>query len=411
MQRDDALNSGDPFVSSGGFAAWRDELLLSAAAKRTKGAAKGRLTVVMPSGRARTFGAGGGAEATLTVKSMKALWRGITRGAVGFAESYIAGEIESADLGELLRFYLDNHAPIARAGAGLFETRFLDRAAHRRRSNTRSGSRRNIAAHYDLGNAFYALWLDPTMTYSSALFEGENRDLEAAQEAKYRRVIEALALAPGHRLLEIGCGWGGMAERAARAGADVTAITVSAEQLAFARERLATGGLDSQARAAFEDYRDVMGTFDRIVSIEMIEAVGEEHWDTYFRVLRDRLVPGGSAVIQAITINERDYPHYRATPDFIQRYIFPGGMLPTVGLMRRHAEAFGLEMETVVEFGPDYARTLALWRERFEAQWPRIATMGFDQRFRRMWLYYLIYCEVGFERGVVDVGLYRFVKP
>ncbi|MDX2306846.1 MAG: cyclopropane-fatty-acyl-phospholipid synthase family protein [Hyphomicrobium sp.] len=410
MQRDDVLNSGDPFVASRGFAAWRDEMLLALAARRTAGAATGRLTVQMPSGRARTFGSGGGTEATLHIRSMKALWRGITRGAVGFAESYVSRELECPDMGQLLRFYLDNHAPIAQAGAGLFETRSFDRAAHRRRSNTREGSRRNIAAHYDLGNEFYALWLDPTMTYSSALFDGHDLDLETAQEAKYAAVLSALGVKAGERVLEIGCGWGGMAERIARTGADVTAITVSAEQLAFARDRFEAAGLGDRIDARFEDYRDVKGAFARIVSIEMIEAVGEEHWDAYFRVVRDRLTSGGSAVIQAITINERDYPHYRATPDFIQRYIFPGGMLPTVTLMRQHAEAFGLQFEKVVTFGQDYARTLRLWRERFEAAWPMIAKMGFDDRFRRMWNYYLVYCEVGFERGVVDVGLYRLVK-
>ncbi len=411
MSRDDIIERRDEIGSSSGLKAWRDERLLDLAQRRMAGVTAGRLALTLPSGRQRTIGGSGPLEATLKLNSLRAIRRAAMRGNIGFAESYMRGEVESADLGNLIRFYIDNYGSLADAGGELFATRLTDKIAHRLRANTRRGSRRNIAAHYDLGNNFYALWLDAGMTYSSAVFAETGMTLEAAQDEKYARVVAALDVAPAQEVLEIGCGWGGMAERLARLGARVKAITVSREQLTYARRRIAAAGLATTAQIEFEDYRDTTGTFDRIVSIEMIEAVGEEHWPVYFRTLADRLKAGGLAILQAITINEADYPIYRSRPDFIQRYIFPGGMLPTESLMARHAAAAGLTMEPVERFGISYARTLALWRERFEAAWPKIVRLGFDERFRRMWNYYLTYCEVGFERGVVDVGLYRFCKP
>ena len=249
------------------------------------------------------------------------------------------------------------------------------------------------------------------MTYSSAVFTGPEVSLAAAQDEKYARVIAALGLEDGHRVLEIGCGWGGFAEAAARSGAFVDGITLSREQLAYASERIARAGLDARVRLRFEDYRDTTGGFDRIASIAMVAAVGEPHWPVYFAPLHDRLVPGGVAVLQAITIREQSYAAYRERPDFIQRYVFPGGMLPTRTIMADQAERAGLTFEPLETFGASYARTLAIWRDRFEAAWPRIAALGFDDRFRRLWNFYLTYCEVGFERGVVDVGLYRFTRP
>jgi cyclopropane-fatty-acyl-phospholipid synthase len=295
---------------------------------------------------------------------------------------------------------------MAAAGSG-----WADRLFHRSRSNTRRGSRRNIEAHYDLGNAFYRLWLDAGMTYSSGIYRSDTDTLETAQAEKYRSIIAALELESGHHLLEIGCGWGGLAEAAARAGAHVTGTTISAEQLTASRERMAAAGLAGRVSLHFEDYRDTRGTFDRIASVEMIEAVGANNWATYFRTLADRLRPGGVSVIQAITIRPDLYDSYRRNPDFIQRYIFPGGMLPTVPKMQEHCRAAGLAFETVETFGASYARTLREWRRRFEAAWPRIAAIGFDERFRRMWEYYLAYCTVGFECRTIDVGLYRLRKP
>lgn len=388
----------------------RDRALLNAA-KRTFDRSKlGTLNVVMPSGLCSEIGVGGQDVPSIRLNSLMPLWRSVRRGGLGFAESFIEGEIETDDLAGLIRYFLDNYETLVATGRGRFDVSRSDRRWHAARDNTREGSRSNIAAHYDLGNAFYAKWLDPGMTYSSALTAGGAGSLEAAQQAKYALTLDALDLKPGERLLEIGCGWGGMVEQAVRAGSDVTAITVSKEQLAYARDRIAAAGLQGGADLRFQDYRDLAGSFDKLVSIEMIEAVGEAHWPTYFATIARSLNSGGTAVLQAITIREEDFDIYRARPDFIQRYIFPGGMLPTVSLMREHARRAGLEFETVKRFGQCYAWTLAEWRKRFAAAWPEIQPLGFDERFRRMWEYYLIYCEVGFERAVVDVGTYRLRK-
>jgi cyclopropane-fatty-acyl-phospholipid synthase len=372
----------------------------------------GRVDLRLPSGASAVIGQSSPAvEAHLAVRSYRALWKIGRRGALGFAESYMDGDLDTADLKSLFEFYLANEPQITRALPRINETRGTDRRFHLSRSNTRSGSRRNIADHYDLGNAFYRLWLDPSMQYSSAMFSREAGTLEEAQEAKLRCVLESLEIGSGHRLLEIGCGWGALASAAAAMGADVTAITISAEQLEGARERVAASGLGDRVDLRFEDYRDTDGLFDRLVSIEMIEAVGEENWPLFFATIGNRLVPGGLAVIQAITIREDAFAQYRQNPDFIQRYIFPGGMLPTVELMSERAREAGLQFEVVKRFGASYAATLAEWRRRFEAAWPQIEKLGFDERFRRMWRFYMIYCEIGFERGLVDVGLYRLRKP
>ena len=286
-----------------------------------------------------------------------------------------------------------------------------DRFWHKRRDNTHKGSRRNIAAHYDLGNAFYAQWLDPGMTYSSAKYLAPDASLEAAQDEKYRTILDQLALKPGDRLLEIGFGWGGLAERAIARGTHVTGLTLSAQQLAYTQDRLSRSGVADKSDLRFQDYRDVRGTFDAIASIEMIEAVGEAHWPHYFKTLSDRLKPGGVAAVQAITIDERYFESYRRQADFIQRYIFPGGMLPTVTRMGLEAQRAGLSFETVDRFGASYAVTLDVWRERFRMRWPEIKAQGFDERFRRMWEYYLTYCELGFKNGDIDVGIYRMTKP
>ncbi|KUO62821.1 MAG: hypothetical protein APF80_03795 [Alphaproteobacteria bacterium BRH_c36] len=368
----------------------------------------GTLRLTLPSGRSVEIGTGDDIKAALTLKSYALALRAVRRGTIGFADSYMAEEIETPDIGAVMKFFLANFAEFDSAGRGWFRTRIFDRIGHRRRANTRAGSRRNIAAHYDLGNAFYALWLDPGMTYSSGLYEAGTKTLEEAQEAKLRLIEEALPSKAGDRVLEVGCGWGGVAERLASAGIDVTAITVSREQFSYARARMAQAGVEDRAEIRFQDYRDVTETFEGIVSVEMIEAVGEDHWPVYFAQLRDRLRPGGSAVVQAITIGEESFESYRRHPDFIQRYIFPGGMLPSVGIMRRQAQAHGLTVEVVRQFGGSYAETLRAWRRNFLEAWPQIEAMGFDERFRRLWIYYLTYCEVGFDSGLIDVGVYRF---
>ena len=372
----------------------------------------GRLVVVFPSGSSVAIGEGEARpSARIVLNSLMPVWRAATRGALGLAESYMRGEIDTTDLGAVLRFALVNFEVLEGTGDGPIRTRPWDRYWHQRRDNSRRGSRRNIAAHYDLGNEFYALWLDAGMTYSSAIFRSDATPLDVAQTEKYRVVLDNLNIKPGQTLLEIGCGWGGLAETAARRGVKVTGLTLSRQQLGYAQQRLAGAGLPAPAQFRFEDYRDCRGTFDAIASVEMIEAVGEAHWPDYFQVLSDRLAPGGTAVIQAITIDERYFETYRRKADFIQRYIFPGGMLPTVTGMRDQAGSAGMTFETVERFGGSYARTLVEWRTRFRANWPRIEALGFDERFRRMWDYYLTYCEVGFERGDVDVGIYKLSKP
>jgi len=282
-----------------------------------------------------------------------------------------------------------------------------NRISHALRTNTRRGSRRNIAAHYDLGNEFFAPWLDAGMNYSSALYTGAET-LERAQLQKLDRIGDLLALAGGERVLEIGCGWGALAERLiCRYGATVCGITLSTEQLAYAKARLAGDAANGRADLRLLDYRDVDGRFDRIVSIEMIEAVGEHYWPAYFTKLRACLATGGIAVLQAITIDENRFADYRQSPDFIQRHIFPGGMLPTRAIIEREAMRAGLRLVFQHSFGDSYARTLSEWRARFLRAWPRLETLGFSQSFRRMWEYYLVYCEIGFRCGAIDVGFYK----
>jgi cyclopropane-fatty-acyl-phospholipid synthase len=282
---------------------------------------------------------------------------------------------------------------------------------HLLRPNTRSGSKRNIHDHYDLGNDFYGLWLDPTMTYSSAIFAEPQQRLSDGQMAKYQRMAESLDLKPGHKVLEIGCGWGGFAEfTAATYGCHVTGITLSEEQKRFADQRMTRAGLQDRVEIALTDYRDVTGSFDRIASIEMFEAVGEAHWPAFFDKVRDLLSPGGLAALQVILIEDARFDLYRRGADFIQRYVFPGGMLPSPNAFSRAAEAARLKVDETFHFGLDYARTLALWQKQFQQAWPRVAGLGFDARFKRLWEYYLAYCEGGFRAGSIDVAQYRLKK-
>ena len=335
---------------------------------------------------------------------LRALRRLLLGGAVGLGEAYMDGDWDSADLTALLELgeindraaglAFDGH-PLLRLGLKLW---------HRLHDNSRRGSRRNISAHYDLGNSFYSQWLDSGMTYSSALFAEEGESLAKAQRRKYRVIAEDIGLKPGMRVLEIGCGWGGFAElMAGEYGATVVGLTLSSEQHAWATRRLAQAGLGHCTDIRLQDYRDVTGQFDRIVSVEMIEAVGERWWPTYFATLRDRLVEGGKAGLQAITIEDGRFESYRRGCDFIQRHVFPAGMLPSPGALRQQAERAGLELVTTRYFGPDYDRTLALWERNFQAAWPRIQPLGFDARFKRLWEFYIAYCRAGFRTGAVDV--------
>ena len=366
----------------------------------------GRLTVQFPSGREERFvGTQDGPDATLRIFSNWMIFRMLTNGDVGLAEAYRAGEWETPDLSDLLSLGLRNVDALSDALDQSWLTAAVNRLRHLANTNTRRGSRRNISAHYDLGNAFYGAWLDPTMTYSSALFEGADELLDEAQLRKYRRLASRLDLQPGERILEIGCGWGGFAEvAAAEFGCQVVCLTLSVEQGRFARARMARAGLSDRVDIRLQDYRDVTGTFDKIASIEMFEAVGEAYWPVYLATLRNRLAPGGRAALQIITVADEHFDAYRRSADFIQRYIFPGGMLPSPQVFQGAVEAAGLKLSETFFFGASYAETLHRWDRAFQDNWERIVPLGFDDRFYRLWRYYLMYCAVGFDTGRIDVG-------
>ncbi|KEQ08423.1 SAM-dependent methyltransferase [Pseudorhizobium pelagicum] len=375
--------------------------------------AVGHLTVRFPGGQERHFaGAERGPAATIRLNNAQPVRRLLSGGALGFSRAYLDGDWETPDLGAVLELVVANDQvwrPVTLAGPLRAAVAFLQ---HRLRRNSRAGSRRNIAFHYDLGNEFYRLWLDETMTYSSALYTQPDMTLADAQREKYRRILSALNIGPDDHVLEIGCGWGGFAEYAIReTGCRVTGLTLSREQAAFARERLQREGLADRADIRLEDYRDCSGSFDKIVSIEMFEAVGEENWPVYFDRVRALLAAGGEALIQTITIAEDRFANYRRNADFIQTYIFPGGMLPSVRAFQEGATAAGLAVDDEFRFGQDYARTLVAWDREFCTNWAVIARLGFDQRFFRMWHYYLHYCAVGFRTGRIDVVQFKLLRP
>ncbi|RYF63690.1 MAG: class I SAM-dependent methyltransferase [Comamonadaceae bacterium] len=370
----------------------------------------GALTVHLPNGeRLESHGAHPGPHAVLHISRWRALWRLMSEGDLGFARAYGRGDWHTPDLVQLLGFALANESAWGTALEGQRWARALGRVGHLLRANTRRGSRDNITFHYDLGNSFYAQWLDPQMLYSSALYRTGGETLEQAQEARLQCITNMLDTPRQARVLEIGCGWGALAVRiAGQQQAHVTGLTLSHEQLAHARQRAASAGLAPQLDLRLQDYRDTEGQYERIVSIEMIEAVGEAFWPTYFETLKRCLLPGGRVVLQAITIDEAYFERYRSGADFIQRCIFPGGMLPTRTILREQAERAGLVLRDEQQFGPSYALTLAEWRRRFVAATQQIAAIGFDRDFRRLWEYYLCYCEAGFNAGRIDVGLYAF---
>lgn len=373
----------------------------------------GRLTLIAPDGSSRTFdGAGPGPHALLEVYDWAVFSRVMRAGDIGFAEAYREGLWDTKDLPGLLRFAAINGRALEQALRGGWAGRLIYRIRHLLRRNSRAGSRRNIQAHYDLGNDFYRLWLDSGMTYSSAWFESAEQDLEAAQRAKYERILRQLRILPGERVLEIGCGWGAFAEYAAETrGCRVTGITLSSEQLTWAQERIRRAGVSDLASVRLQDYRDVQGEFDAVVSIEMLEAVGEAYWPTFFDKVRNVLRPGGRAMVQTITIDDARFERYRRSTDFIQQYIFPGGMLPCMSRLFVEADAVGLVAEDTAAFGSDYAETLRQWLTRFDNSREAIGRLGFDQAFRRLWRFYLAYCEAGFREGWIDVHQIRLVRP
>ncbi len=373
----------------------------------------GTLDVQMPGGRTlRLGGKWPGPAARITILDLQFARRLGRGGDIGIAEAYIAGMWETPDLTEFLALFAANQPVIQRLLANRPVVRALQRFQHFLNRNSRRGAKRNIHAHYDLGNGFYGAWLDPDMNYSSALYESPQYTLDQAQKAKQMALARGLGLSEGQHLLEIGCGWGGFALFAAQNfGCSVTALTISQAQADLARQRVFAAGLNERIKVELRDYRDETGIYDRIASIEMIEAVGESYWPPYFGQLSGRLKPGGRAGIQAITIDEALFAGYRRDIDFIRRHIFPGGMLPTLSGLRTLATKVNLNIIGERAFGPDYARTLAQWRDRFHAAWPQIARNGFDEPFRRMWEYYLSYCEAGFTIGTINVRQIFFEKP
>jgi cyclopropane-fatty-acyl-phospholipid synthase len=372
----------------------------------------GSLEVTLPDGRTVRLGDNApGPAAAMTVYDFSFASRLVRSGDIGIAEAYLRGEWDTPDLTQFLYLFCVNQDWMQTNFIGKPLMRTLQTIRHWFNRNTKRQARRNICRHYDIGNAFYSAWLDPSMTYSSALFEEHTTDLTTAQNNKYRRLAEAIDLRRDQKLLEIGCGWGGFAEYAAKVcGATVVGLTISREQRDFAQARVQAAGLNERVQIRLQDYRDERDHYDRIASIEMIEAVGEQFWPRYFSQLRDRLLPGGLAGIQAITIQDRLFQSYRREVDFIQRYIFPGGMLPSPQVLQSLGERFGVPVIGERIFGQDYARTLASWRKNFRDAWPHLIRLGFDDRFRRLWEYYLAYCEAGFLSGNIDVRQVVFAK-
>ena len=377
---------------------------------------QGRLDLTFPDGQHAYYGdLRSGERADLRLANWNLVREALKSGDIGFAEAYIAGDWDSPDLVPAIEFFVANRDAADEFIYGSFLGRLAYRIRHLLNRNTRAQSRKNIHAHYDLGNDFYSLWLDRTMSYSSALFEHTDRragphevastdELEQGQYAKYARVLDELALPSGAHLLEIGCGWGGLAEVAARAGLTVTGLTLSAEQLAYGRDRLARAGLHGDLQ--LRDYRDEAGEYDGIASIEMFEAVGESFWPSYFATLKRCLKPGGRVCLQTIVIADRLFERYRAGTDFVQQYIFPGGMLPSPSVFRARAHAAGFDVLNEHRFGMDYASTLATGRARFHARLDDVRALGFDDRFVRIWDFYLAYCEAAFARENTDVVQY-----
>ena len=365
----------------------------------------GQLDIHLPDGRVfRAKGTKPGPAADLKIHHPDCFTRLIREGDLGFSDAYLDGWWSSSDL----QAFMD----LVHMGADTvydgFRGQALLRAYERMRfwlhRNHRRQAKKNISYHYDLGNEFYSLWLDDTMTYSSALFRNGQDSLEKAQTAKYASMVDQMGVQPGDHVLEIGCGWGGFAEYAAKErGLRVTGLTISKEQLNFARRRIEKAGLSDRVELRMQDYRDCRGQFDGIASIEMFEAVGQKYWPAYFNTIRDRLNPGGRATLQIITVADRRWDIYRKGIDFIQKHIFPGGMLPSPTVLRQQVERAGLGVVRSIEFGDSYDQTLRRWHDTFNARWEQIARMGFDERFHKMWNFYLTSCAAAFKTGNCDV--------
>ncbi|MBM1632178.1 class I SAM-dependent methyltransferase [Sulfitobacter mediterraneus] len=375
---------------------------------------RGRLDFVLPDGRRfRAEGKLPGPVAELHIHNDDLFSRLIREGDLGFSDAYLDEWWSTPDLQAFMDLVHADNDELYDGFPGLSMVRLFEKMRFWLQSNSKTQARKNISYHYDLGNDFYSLWLDDTMTYSSALFdENAQLSLEAAQTEKYKSMVDQMGVKPGDHVLEIGCGWGGFAEYAAKErGLKVTGLTISEEQFKFAKERIEKAGLSEQVNLKLQDYRDETGHYDGIASIEMFEAVGEKYWPTYFNALRDCLKPGRAATLQIITVDHARWDVYKRGVDFIQKYIFPGGMLPSPVILREQVEKAGLIVDKSIEFGKSYDITLRRWHETFNDKWDQITTLGFDDRFRRMWNFYLTSCAATFDSGNCDVTQITVRRP
>ena len=373
--------------------------------KMLKNLKVGEIKVTFPNNDIKTFkGVKRGPKADVIFITEKSIKDCVLGGSLGFCEAIISGEVQSKDISKLIEIGGHEESGLNTTGKGHYFFKTLNKFFHILNSNSLKGSQKNIAAHYDLGNQFYELWLDKSMTYSSAYFGKSNLSLKEAQENKYKKISQMVDLKKQNNVLEIGCGWGGFAEYASKNyNSLLTAITISKEQYEFSKKRIDKNGLSNSVNIKLVDYRKIRGSFDRIVSIEMIEAVGEKYWPVYFSQIKNLLKPNGKAAIQVITIDDRYFDGYKKFPDFIQKYIFPGGMLPSMQVLKKPILQSGLKIDKIDSFGKDYASTLSIWKKQFNRAWPKISKLGFDDKFYRMWNLYLSYCEGGFKSGSIDV--------
>lgn len=366
----------------------------------------GHFVLVMPDGEKREyFGKTPGRRGELIIRDYAAISKIVASGDIGLAEAYRDGMIDSPDMTSLLLLCIENQSALEAVFRGNFFGMIYYRLRHLFRGNSRKGSKKNIEAHYDLGNSFYKLWLDPTMTYSSAIFKHADEPLEQAQRNKYQRIIDTINPKSSDHILEVGCGWGAFATMAAsQTGCKVTCLTLSQEQYQYATDLVRKMGLDTQVTIKLCDYRDEIGTYDHIVSIEMIEAVGEEYWEQYFNMIESKLRPGGKAMLQSIYIVDDLFDNYRKSTDFIQQYIFPGGMVLAPQVFEKYSVKNNLEIKDFYKFGLDYAQTLNLWRKEFKEKYEEVKNIGFDDAFLKIWDFYYIYCEAGFLSRRIDVA-------
>ena len=373
----------------------------------------GRMDFRLPDGRLfRVDGPNPGPVAEIEIHNPDVFARLIREGDLGFSDAYLEGWWSTPDLQAFMDVVHADNDEVYESFGGMMLVRLFERLRHWMNSNSKEQAKKNISYHYDLGNEFYALWLDDTMTYSSAIFETGQESLENAQTRKYKSMVDQMGVQPGDHVLEIGCGWGGFAEYAAKErGLKVTGLTISKEQHDYAVERMARSGLSDRVEIKLQDYRDETGVYDGIASIEMFEAVGEKYWPVYFKTIRDRLKPGRHATLQIITVEDKRFETYRKGVDFIQKYIFPGGMLPSPSVLRAEVEKSGLSVKRSIEFGESYSQTLRRWHDTFNERWKEISLLGFDDHFKRMWNFYLTSCAAGFHAGSIDVTQITVTKP